>query len=308
MADVSERQKLMARIRELAKAHGAVLMAHNYVDGDIQDLADFTGDSLELSRQAARMSASLVVLAGVSFMAETAKVMCPGAKVLHPVPEAGCPMADMAAAADVAEYRRRHPDAVLVAYVNTTAAVKAEVDICCTSSNAEQIVASIPADRPIMFLPDRNLGMNISRKLGRAMEFWPGFCPVHNRITTAMVQAVRAAHPGAPLLVHPECTPEVVGLADYVLSTGWMLKKVAEIASRDIIVGTESGILHRMRLENPGKNFIALEPLPSCADMKRLTLASIVDCLETLGGEVVLPDDILRRARLPIERMLQGHL
>ena len=308
MEDEKVKQETMARIRDLKQRRGALLMAHNYVDGDIQDLADFVGDSLELSRQAARMSASLVVLAGVSFMAETAKVMCPGAMVLHPVPDAGCPMADMASAEDVAAYRRRNPDTVLVAYVNTTAAVKAEVDICCTSSNAEAIVASIPEDRRIMFLPDRNLGMNISRKLGRAMEFWPGFCPVHNRITTAMIEAVRAAHPGAPLLVHPECQPEVVAQADHVLSTGWMLKKVAELDAPEIIVGTESGILHRMRLENPGKAFIPLEPLPVCADMKRLTLASIADCLETLGGEVVLPEDVLRRARLPIERMLQGHL
>lgn len=303
-----DKNELIARIQKLKAERGAVLMAHNYVDGSIQDIADFCGDSLELARQAAKMSASVVVLAGVSFMAETAKIMCPQAKVLHPVPEAGCPMADMASAEAVAAYRREHPDTVLIAYVNTTAAVKAQVDICCTSSNAEAIVASIPADRKIMFLPDRNLGANVSRKLGRQLELWPGFCPIHNRITADMVRAVKQAHPGAPLITHPECQPEIVALSEYVLSTGWMLKKVKELDCPEIIVGTEYGVIHRMRKENPGKVFIPLEPLPTCIDMKKITLENIADCLENLSGEVKLSPEICASARLPIERMIQGHL
>jgi quinolinate synthase len=215
-------------------------------------------------------------------------------------------MADMAPAEAVRRYKAEHPDVVLVAYVNSTAAVKAEVDICCTSGNAERIVAAIPADKTILFLPDQNLGANIARNLGRKLELWPGFCPTHNRIMPEAARQVREAHPGAVMLVHPECTPAVVDVADHALSTGGMLKYVRESDARAFIIGTECGILHRMRKENPGKELIPLAPLPLCPNMKKITLESIVDSLESMQFKVELDPALMDRARLPIERMLAG--
>jgi len=297
----------ITRIKQLKQERNALIMAHNYVEAPLQEVADFVGDSLELSRKAANLSAPVIVLVGVHFMAETCKIMSPASRVFVPAPDAGCPMADMAPAQDVAAYRQAHPGTVLVAYVNTTAATKAEVDICCTSSNAEQIVASIPADREIMFLPDRNLGANIAAKLGRKMNLWPGCCPVHDKITAAQVAALRQDHPGAVLMMHPECRPEVIAHADLALSTGKMLSAAKEV-QQDILVGTETGIIHRLKVENPGKAFFPLQPEPICPDMKKNTLEKLLSCLENLSGEVLLSDDICRRARLPIERMLAGHL
>ena len=298
--------RLEEQIAELKRRRNAVILAHNYVQGEVQDVADFVGDSLELSIKAKNAGAPVIVFCGVSFMAETAKILSPASTVLHPVPSAGCPMADMAPAEAVRRYKAEHPDVVLVAYVNSTAAVKAEVDVCCTSGNAERIVAAIPADKTILFLPDQNLGANIARKLGRKLELWPGFCPTHNRIMPEAAQRVREAHPGAVMLVHPECTPTVVDVADHALSTGGMLKFVRESDARAFIIGTECGILHRMRKENPGKELIPLAPLPTCPNMKKLTLESIVDSLEFMQFEVDLAPELMDRARLPIERMLAG--
>ena len=292
------------RIQEWKKKRNAVILAHNYVAGEVQDIADFVGDSLELSIKAAGTKAPVIVFCGVSFMAETAKLLAPGSTVLLPEPAAGCPMADMADAARVAAYRREHPDTVLVAYVNTTAAVKAEVDICCTSANADRIVASIPADQKILFLPDQNLGANIVNQLDRKMELFPGFCPTHNRIQPEMIEQARAAHPGCPVIVHPECTPAVVAAADVALSTGGMLRYVRESDASGFVIGTESGIIHRMKKENPGRDFYPVAPEPRCPNMKKITLEKVLDALQDMTYEVKLPPELIDRARLPIERML----
>lgn len=297
--------ELINEINRLKKERNAVILAHNYVNGDIQDIADFTGDSLELSIKAQNVNAPVIVFCGVSFMAETAKILSPSSKVLLPVMDAGCQMADMASAQAVADYRKANPDTVLVAYVNTTAAVKAEVDICCTSANAEKVVKSIPADKKIMFLPDRNLGANVSKTLNRPMELWPGCCPIHDQVLAYSIQSARAKHPAAKLMVHPECPPEILALADIALSTGGMLRAVREAApGSEFIVGTEYGIMHRLQKENPDKTFYPLEPLPTCRDMKKITLESIRDVLANLNNEVILPAEMIEKARRPIERML----
>ena len=218
---------LSEEILTLKKECGAVILAHNYCSDEVQDVADFVGDSLQLSIKARDVAAPVIVFCGVRFMAETAKILSPGSTVLHPVPDAGCPMAEMATAEAVREFRAAHPDHILVAYVNSTAETKAEVDICVTSANAERIVASLPADRPVLFLPDRNLGANVAKNLGRAIDLWPGYCPIHDRITVESVQAAKATHPNALFLCHPECRPEVVALADHALSTGGMLRFIA---------------------------------------------------------------------------------
>ena len=295
---------LVNEIAELKAARSAVILAHNYTPPEVQDIADFVGDSLELSLKARDAKAPCIVFCGVSFMAETAKILAPDSVVLNPAPEAGCKMADMASAEAVRGYRKLHPDTVLVAYVNTTAAVKAEVDICCTSANADRIVASIPRDRKIMFLPDCHLGSNIIGSLGREMELWPGYCPIHHEVTPDEIAAARKLHPGAVALVHPECPPATVAAADKALSTGGMLRLVKSAEEKEFIVGTEYGILHRMEKENPGKKFHPLDPRPCCADMKLVTLEKIRDALRDGKPEVDLPAELMDRARTAIERML----
>ena len=295
---------LISEINELKTARSAVILAHNYTLPEVQDAADFVGDSLELSLKARDAKAPCIVFCGVSFMAETAKILAPGSVVLNPAPEAGCRMADMASAEAVREYKKQHPDTVLVAYVNTTAAVKAEVDICCTSANADRVAASIPKDKKIMFLPDCHLGSNIVNSLGRQMELWQGYCPIHHEVAPEQIAAARELHPGAVVLVHPECPPATVAAADRALSTGGMLRLVKSSNDKEFIIGTEYGILHRMRKENPGKNFYELDPRPRCADMKLVTLEKIRDALRNGKPEVTLPAELMDRARTAIERML----
>lgn len=295
---------LIREITELKAAKNAVILAHNYTIPEVQDVADFVGDSLELSLKAHDAKSPCIVFCGVSFMAETAKILAPRSVVINPVPEAGCRMADMADASAVRAYKKQNPDTVLIAYVNTTAAVKAEVDICCTSANADRIVASIPKDRKIMFLPDCHLGSNIANSLRRPLELWPGYCPIHHEITPDEIAAARKLHPGAVALVHPECPPATVAAADKALSTGGMLRLVKGSDEKEFIVGTEYGILHRMRKENPGKKFYELDPRPCCADMKLVTLEKIRDALRDGKPTVELPEELMDRARTAIERML----
>jgi len=295
---------LQSEIHALKKEKGAVILAHNYVAGEIQDIADFCGDSLELSVKAKHVSAPVILFCGVRFMAETAKILSPSSTVLLPHPLAGCPMADMADAAAVREMRRKHPGAVFCAYVNSTAETKAEIDICCTSGNVENVLASIPAGKEIVFLPDGNLGANMIRKTGRDMTLWRGCCPVHDAITPEMIRAARALHPGVEILVHPECRPAIVEASDRALSTGGMLKYIRGSSSKEFIVGTECGILHRLRKENPDKVFYTLSPEPVCADMKKLTLEHVLSALKTGREEIILPDEIMKKALLPIERMI----
>jgi len=296
--------EIIEEIKRLKAERNAIILAHNYVRGELQDLADFVGDSLELSIKAKNAGAGVIVFCGVRFMAETAKLLSPQSVVLLPNPDAGCPMADMALTDKVAAYKAAHPDTLIVAYVNTTADVKAHVDLCCTSGNAEKIISSIPEDREILFLPDRNLGGNLNRKLRRHMQLWPGFCPTHDRVTPEVIRAARAAYPGVKALVHPECDPGVVALADEALSTGGILRFVRESADTAFIVGTESGILHRLRQENPGKQFYPLEPEMLCPNMKKITLENVRDCLKNMAPQVELSPEIMAAAVAPIEKML----
>lgn len=291
-------------ILRLKKESGTFIFAHNYTLPEVQDIADFTGDSLELSIKAKEVKAEKIVFCGVSFMAETAKILSPDSRVLHPVPASGCAMADMATAEKVAQYRKEHPDTVIVAYVNTTAAVKAQVDICCTSANAEKIVSSIPEGKNILFLPDRNLGKNVMNVLGRKMDLWPGCCPVHDHMTVEMLEEARKLYPGAVVMVHPECPEKVVKEAEYALSTGAMLRFLKTTEKKEFIVGTESGILHRMRKENPDKKFYPVLPEILCSDMKKITLEDVLKSLKEEVYEVVLPSEMMDKARKSIENML----
>ena len=295
---------LAEEIATLRKERNAVILAHNYVTSDIQDIADFTGDSLELSIKAKELKAGVIVFCGVRFMAETAKLLSPHSTVLLPNLYSGCPMADMADPSEVAAYKKANPDTVLVAYVNSTAEVKAQVDICCTSGNAEKIIRSIPADKKIMFLPDRNLCANMMNKLNRPMELWQGFCPTHNKVTVEMIREARRMHPEAKVLVHPECRPEIEAEADEALSTGGILRFVRESADRQFIIGTETGILHRLAKENPEKEFFPLKPEMLCPNMKKITLQEVADALAEMRNVIELPPELMARAVLPIERML----
>lgn len=292
-------------ISRLKAERNAVIMAHNYTLPEVQDIADYSGDSLELARIAAGSNAKVIVLCGVRFMAETAKILSPDAVVLHPAPESGCPMADMADADDVREFKKAHPDTLLIAYVNTTAATKSVVDLCCTSGNAEKIVSALPSDQKIMFLPDANLGGNLVKKLARPMNLWNGCCPIHDRISPADILAARKAHPEAVIMVHPECRVEVTELADQALSTGEMLKFVRGSAAEEFVVGTEIGIMHRLKKENPGKKFHPLDCNPVCEDMKKITLEKIASVLRDMSCQVELDSDVIAAARKPIERMLE---
>ncbi|MBR4673678.1 MAG: quinolinate synthase NadA [Victivallales bacterium] len=299
--------EMVNEILELKTRYNALILAHNYTRPEIQDIADFVGDSLELSRKAAECHAPVIVFCGVRFMAETAKLLSPDSIVLHPNPKAGCPMAEMASPEEIRAYRAEHPDTMVVAYVNTTAATKTEVDICCTSGNAENLVASLPSDRRLLFLPDANLGANIAAKLGRKIELWPGCCPTHNKILPEHITEARQRHPDAIVLVHPECLPAVVALADHALSTGGMLRFVHESPQKEFIIGTEGGILHRMRKENPDKVFYPLEPAVLCPNMKRITLEDVLNSLRDMSPTVELTEEVLRRARDPIDKMLEVH-
>ncbi len=296
--------KLQEEILRLKVERHALILAHNYVDFPLQEIADFVGDSLELSVKAAKADAEVLVVCGVRFMAETAKLLSPHATVLLPCADAGCPMADMASGDAVRAARAAMPDATIIAYVNTTAATKAEVDICCTSGNAEKIVSSVKKGTPILFLPDRNLGRNVSRTLDRPMNYWSGCCPIHDAITLEMIENARAKHPGAEVLIHPECRPEVVAAADRALSTGGMLRYVRESDKKSFIIATECGILFRLRNENPGKEFFALEPAVVCKDMKKITLEMVRDALIDLKPQVELSPDVAEMALNAVRRMI----
>ena len=294
---------LAEQIAELKKARNAVILAHNYERDEVQDIADFTGDSLELARKAATVEADVIVFCGVYFMAETAAILNPGKAVLIPDPTAGCPMADMITGAQLRELKAQHPGAAAVCYVNSTAEVKAECDICVTSGNAERVMAQFPKDREILFVPDQHLGSHIAGKLGVQYVLWPGYCPTHARLTAKQIADARAAHPGATVMVHPECTREVRDAADQRLSTGGMCAYAKNSSDTEFIVGTELGILHRLRKENPGKQFHPAAQLV-CPNMKKTTLDKVRDSLANLETRVTVPEDIATRAKRAIDAML----
>jgi quinolinate synthase len=299
-------ERLEEKIAELRRQRRAVVFAHNYQRPEIQDTADLVGDSLELARKATETEAEVIVLCGVHFMAETAAILNPGKTVVIPDRNAGCPMACMVSPRGLAEVREEHPHAVVVSYVNTTAEVKAMSDLCCTSANAAAVVGSVPEGREIVFTPDRNLGHYVTRTTGREMTLWEGYCPTHVRILPEFVEDARAAHPGAELCVHPECSPAVVDMADFTGSTSQIIRHCAESGRRSFIIGTEIGILHTLRKRAPGKEFFPATPIADCADMKLITMEKLFWALRDLEDRVVVPEDVAAKARGALERMVSA--
>ena len=296
--------KLLEEIKRLKLERKAIILSHVYQAPEVQEIADHVGDSLELSRWAAETDAEVIVFCGVHFMAESAAILSPEKIVLLPDPEAGCPMADMVTADALRAKKLEMPGVIVVSYVNTTADVKAESDIACTSANAAKIINSLPADKPILFVPDRNLGMNVSAQTGREMTCWEGFCCIHDNLTVEEIVEAKERHPRALLLVHPECTPEVVALADYVSSTTGMLRYAKESSHDEFIVATEIGIMHQFRKQCPGKKFYEASAEMVCQSMKATTLEKVYQALLTLGPRVTVPSDIRGRALLCLEKML----
>lgn len=291
------------RIEALKRQRCAIILAHNYQPPEIQDLADLCGDSLELSRRAAATDAETIVFCGVRFMAETAAILSPQKTVLMPRPEAGCPMADMITPEALAARKAELGDIPVVTYVNSTAAVKALSTICCTSANALEVVESLEADQ-ILMGPDRNLALNTAARTAKQIIPWSGCCPYHDRLSVQEVADQRRAHPGAIFLAHPECRPEVVAMADAALSTSGMLRYARESEESEFIIGTEVGLLHALAKENPGKRFHAVSGKLVCPDMKKISLADVLGCLERMDGQVTVPEKIRRPAHAAVERMI----
>jgi len=296
---------LVEKISDLKKRRNAVILTHNYQLGEVQDIADFVGDSLELSQNAAKTGADVIVFCGVQFMAETASILCPDKVVLLPDISAGCPLADMITAERLRAEKKEHPQAVVVCYINSPAEVKAESDICCTSANAVGVVESLDA-REILFIPDQYLGHYVSARTGKKMILWPGFCPTHVRISPERIKELKREYPQAKVVVHPECRPEVIALADEVLSTSGMCRYARRDEVREMVVGTEMGIIHRLRKENPGKRFIPVSEQAICPNMKLITLEKVLWSLEEMSPEVKVPQEIRRRAKAAVDKMLEG--
>ncbi len=291
------------QILKLKKERNAVILVHNYQRDEVQDIADFTGDSLELSQKAARTDADVIVFCGVHFMAETASILSPQKTVLLPDASAGCPMANMITDEQLRQKKKEIPGATVVTYVNSTAAVKAESDYCCTSANGVKVVSQIDNEE-IIFVPDQYLGDYIARKTGKTMTLWPGYCPTHVRILPEDIIKQKQEYPQAKVVVHPECRPDVITLADEALSTSGIIRYAAREDVQELIVGTEVGILHRLNKENPGKKFIAASKKAICPNMKKITLEKILESLETMTPEVKVPEEIRVRAKAAVERML----
>ena len=296
--------ELTARILELKAKRNAIILAHNYQRGDVQDIADFVGDSLELSQSAAKARADVIVFCGVHFMAETASILCPDKKVLLPDASAGCPMANMITAKDLIKKKQEYPNATVVCYVNSSADVKAESDVCCTSANAVAVIESLNATE-ILFVPDQYLGHYVSTRTDKKLVLWPGFCPTHLRIHPQDIIKRKEEHPGVPVMVHPECTPEVIALADQVLSTGGMCRFAQQTESETMIIGTELGIIHRLNKENPGKKFIPATERAVCPNMKLITLEKILWALEDVAPEIKVPTEVGVKAKSAVDKMLE---
>ncbi len=302
---------LRSRIEELKREKNAVILAHYYTTPEVQEIADFLGDSLALSVKAQDVDADIILFAGVHFMAETAKVLCPDKKVLIPCPEAGCSLAESCDVAEFAEFKKRYPDHQVVSYVNTTVGVKALTDVCCTSSNALKVVESIPADQPIIFAPDRNLGGYIKKLTGREnMVLWNGACHVHEEFSLEKLLQLKAAHPAAKVVVHPECRAYIVEVADFVGSTAAILEYCGASETDEFIVVTESGILSEMQKRYPKKSFIPAPPddetcgCNNCKYMKMVTLENICSCLENEAPEIILDEPTRQAAERSIKNMI----
>jgi quinolinate synthase len=296
---------LSEQINKLKKERNAVILVHNYQLPEVQDIADYRGDSLELSRIAAKTDAKVIVFCGVHFMAETASILCPHKKVIVPDINAGCPMAHMITAADMRRLKDKHPDAVVVGYVNTSADVKAELDVCCTSTNAVAVVNALKEHKEIIFIPDKYLADYTSKQTGRKLITWNGFCATHLKILPEDIKREKKFHPKAKVMVHPECSPSVVSMADAVLSTSKMCQFAKETDVKEFIVGTEVGLIYRLKQDNPSKEFYPASERAICPNMKRNTQEKVLWALEELKEEVYVPDDIRKRAIKAIERMLE---
>ena len=296
-------EELKEEIITLKTEKNAIIVAHNYQNPEIQDIADFLGDSLELSKKAKQFESDLIVFCGVRFMAESAKILAPDKTILLPNSDAGCPMADMITADNVKMIREQYPDHTIVAYVNTSAEVKAEVDICCTSANAVDIVEKVPNDK-IYFLPDKNLGTWVKRQTKKTVELWPGFCFVHNRMTTTDVMSARTEHPDGVVIVHPEAPIDVLDLADAVLSTGQMIKYVASSEKKKFLIGTEQGMIYKLKKDFPDKEFYTMGRIFTCSNMKKTTLQDVKHALETGREAIKLDKNLMDRARKSLENML----
>jgi quinolinate synthase len=295
---------LIKQIMALKIKRNAIILSHNYELGEVQDIADFVGDSLELSQKAAKTDADVIVFCGVHFMAETASILCPGKIVLLPDMNAGCPMANMITATQLRDKKKEIPEAAVVCYVNSSAEVKAESDVCCTSANAVKVVQTIP-DQHILFVPDQYLGHYVSTKVNKIFTFWPGYCPTHARIRPEDILRLKAQYPDAKVIIHPECRPDAIALADEVMSTGGMLRFAHSTVSKEIIVGTEIGIIYRLRKENPGKTFIPVSEQAICPRMKLITLEKLLWALEEMSPEIKVPENIRIQALQAVNKMLE---
>jgi quinolinate synthase len=294
---------LRDEVQRLKSKRNAIILVHNYQLPEVQDVADFVGDSLGLSQKAAKTDSEVIVFCGVDFMAESAKILSPDKTVLLPELSAICPMAEMIDRAGIVKMKSQHPRAESVAYVNTSAAIKAEVDVCCTSSNAIKVVASLTAPE-VIFVPDANLGYWVQRsEKKKKLILWPGFCPTHDSITTEMILAQKGLHPNALVIAHPECRPAVLDMVDAVRSTEGMINFAKESDRKEFIIATEKEMVYRLHNLMPDKVFYPL-PGVTCPNMKKTNLKSVVNALEKMQHEIIIPDDILRRARLPLERMI----
>ncbi len=296
-------EEIRAEIERLRQETGALILAHNYQRPEVQDLAEYVGDSLGLARQAAATGAEVIIFCGVHFMAETANILCPDKITVLPEPEAGCPLADTITAAGLRALKAEHPGAVVVTYVNSSAEVKAESDYCCTSGNAVSVVNSIDAPE-IIFAPDRNLGRYVADLTGKRLILWDGCCPIHERISAEQIRALKKAHPAAPVVVHPECRKEVVELADAVASTSGIFEYAARSEAEELIVGTELGMYHRLKKLNPGKEFLFPSANTLCPNMKLITLPKVLRALQTLEPRVVVSADMREKALAAVDRMV----
>lgn len=300
------RMDITDKIKRLKKEKNAVILAHNYQSPEIQDIADFVGDSLGLSMEASKTNASVIVFCGVHFMAETAKILSPQKTVLLPEKSAGCPMADMIDPEGLKALQSRHPQAVTMCYVNSPASVKALCDYCCTSGNALKMAQSIlPRNKEIIFVPDQYLASYVAEKANCDFIKWEGYCPIHSEILPEHILLAKKRHPQAKVIVHPECKPDITNLADVVASTEGMSRYVRNSPEKDFIIGTEKGIIHRLKKENPDKHFYPASDKAVCEDMKKINLEKVLFSLENMSYEITLPDDIMDKASISIKRMLQ---
>ncbi len=297
--------KMMEEIRWLKAEKSVYIIAHYYQNGAIQDVADFVGDSYAMALAAKDSPLDTILVAGVDFMAESAAILCPDKTVLSPELTSTCPMADSIEVSDVERFKQEHPEGLVVSYVNTPAAIKAVSDICVTSSNAARIIEKLPQDVPIFFVPDQNLGCNISARLDRPLECFPSSCPIHAAVTPESILEKKAQYPDAAVLVHPECDPRVVALADYVGSTAGIIDYAVHTERQQLIIGTECGIFHKIKQVSPGKELILADPNLICQDMKKITLEKVLASLQTMETRITVPEDIRVKAAAALEKMIE---